>query len=84
MFPPKRTPAAGAQPRRNMRDIRREVGTTQPEPMVEDAAPSTATVSTTCPECGCKYDMRFTADEPDAAPPPMESQPLATTGGGPV
>ncbi len=85
MFPPKRPGLSDAlPPRRGMRDIRRDVGTTMPEPPVEDAGPSTATVQAKCPECGCKYDMRFTADAEDAGVPPVESQPLPTTGGGPV
>ena len=87
MFPPKRPGPAGAPPPRNMRDIRRDVGTTQPEPPpVEEPKGSTATVSTQCPECGCKYDMNFTADEPEpaGAEVPVGGEPLNTSGGGPV
>lgn len=84
MFPPKNPTAAGAPPPRGLRDIRRSVGTTPQDPAVDEPRASTATVSTTCPECGAHYDTTFTADTKDASAPPLESQPLPTTGGGPV
>jgi hypothetical protein len=80
MFPPKG--GAGAPPPRNLRDIRRSVGTTMPEPAVEEPKGSTATVSMTCKECGARNDLSFTADESGGEPP--AGPPLPTTGAGPV
>lgn len=83
MFLPKGNPV-GAPPARGLRDIRRDVGTTRPDPAVEEPRASTASVSTTCPECGARVEQTFTADAQDAPAPPIEGSPLSTSGGGPV
>lgn len=78
MFPSKGAPAG---PPRNMRDVRREVGTARPEPV--DAGPSqnSAEVTLTCPNCGAQVRQSFQA-EPAATEP---SEPVqAPAGAGPA
>jgi len=63
MFPPKAGAGAPPPPPRNLRDVRRSVGTTAAP---DDVKPKdSVTVSLTCPGCGYAIDKTFRA-EPEA------------------
>lgn len=82
MFPPKGAPSG---PPRNMRQVRRDVGVTQPDPVESSPRESRAVVSTTCPDCGAPIEQTFTAQAEEPLEAPVDAgQPLNTTGGGPV
>lgn len=69
MFPPKSGAPAG-QPR-GLKDIRRDVGVTQPDPALEAPREDRAEVALTCPDCGASITKSLVAQPEEVAAEPV-------------